>query len=51
MDSIKNLESDFLKEVGQITRFIARFFLEVIKPKQEWEEWINQCYWIGYKSL
>jgi phospholipid/cholesterol/gamma-HCH transport system permease protein len=51
MDSIKNLESDFLKEVGGISRFIARFFLEVMKPKQEWDEWINQCYWVGYKSL
>jgi phospholipid/cholesterol/gamma-HCH transport system permease protein len=22
-----------------------------MKPKQEWDEWINQCYWVGYKSL
>ena len=44
-------ESEFLKEVGEISRFTARFFKEVSKPRQEWEEFINQCYWIGYKTL
>lgn len=44
-------ESEFLKEVGEISRFAARFFREVSKSKQEWEEFVNQCYWIGYKTL
>lgn len=44
-------ESEFLKEVGEISRFATRFFREVSKPKQEWEEFVNQCYWIGYKTL
>jgi phospholipid/cholesterol/gamma-HCH transport system permease protein len=30
---------------------VGRFFREIWKPKQEYEEFINQCYWIGYKSL
>lgn len=41
----------FLNEVGDISRFTARFFHEVIKPRQEFEEFIRQCFWVGYKSL
>lgn len=44
-------ESSFLREVGEIARFTGRFFRELFKPKQEHIEFINQCYWIGYKSL
>ena len=44
-------KSEFLKELGEISRFTARFFIESTKPKQEWEEFINQCFWIGYKTL
>ena len=40
-----------MEEVGDISRFTARFFREVTKPRQEFEEFIRQCYWIGYKSL
>jgi phospholipid/cholesterol/gamma-HCH transport system permease protein len=43
--------STFLNEVGDIARFLARFFKEAIKPRQEYEEFFRQCYWIGYKSL
>lgn len=45
------MDSEFLREVGEIARFTGRFFSEVIKPKQEWEELINQCFWIGFKTL
>lgn len=45
------LDNEFFREVGEISKFTARFFTEVIKPKQEWSEFINQCYWIGYKTL
>jgi phospholipid/cholesterol/gamma-HCH transport system permease protein len=41
----------FLDEVGDISRFVARFFRELMKPRQEVEEFFRQCYWIGYKSL
>ncbi|MGY6743663.1 MAG: MlaE family ABC transporter permease [Cecembia sp.] len=48
---ILHIKSDFLNEIGDMSRFTARFFREVIKPKQEWEEFINQCFWVGYKTL
>ncbi|EON76490.1 ABC transporter permease protein [Lunatimonas lonarensis] len=41
----------FFTEVGELARFTARFFRELFKPKQEYIEFINQCFWIGYKSL
>jgi phospholipid/cholesterol/gamma-HCH transport system permease protein len=41
----------FLNEVGDIARFTGRFFKEIVKPRQEVEEFFRQCYWIGYKSL
>jgi phospholipid/cholesterol/gamma-HCH transport system permease protein len=41
----------FLDEMGDIARFTGRFFREVSKPRQEYEEFFRQCYWIGYKSL
>lgn len=48
---IFNIESPFFKEIGDMTRFTARFFREITKPKQEYEEFINQCFWVGYKTL
>jgi len=44
-------KNQFLNEIGDISRFTARFFREVSKPKQEYGEFINQCYLIGYKTL
>lgn len=41
----------FLNEMGDIARFTGRFFKEIVKPRQELEEFFRQCYWIGYKSL
>ncbi|HEY9009356.1 MAG TPA: ABC transporter permease [Ohtaekwangia sp.] len=41
----------FLREVGDISRFTVRFFKELFKPRQEVEEFLRQCYWVGYKSL
>jgi phospholipid/cholesterol/gamma-HCH transport system permease protein len=40
-----------MEEVGAISRFTARFFHEIVKPRQEFEEFIRQCFWVGYKSL
>jgi phospholipid/cholesterol/gamma-HCH transport system permease protein len=45
------IDSSFLRELGDMSRFTARFFRELAKPKQEWEEFINQCFWVGYKTL
>ena len=42
---------NFLRETGDIARFTARFFKESTKRKQEFEEFIRQCFWVGYKSL
>lgn len=41
----------FLNESGELTRFTGRFFREMLKPRQEWEEFLRQCFWVGYKSL
>lgn len=40
-----------INETGSIARFTGRFFRELFKPKQEFEELFRQCYWVGYKSL
>lgn len=34
-----------------MTNFMVRFFREIVKPRQETEEFIRQCFWVGYKSL
>ncbi|MEX1240992.1 MAG: ABC transporter permease [Cyclobacteriaceae bacterium] len=41
----------FLNETGTIASFTGRFFRESIKPRQEFEEFIRQCFWVGYKTL
>jgi phospholipid/cholesterol/gamma-HCH transport system permease protein len=51
MKNLKGSQLTFLNEAGDIARFIARFFKESVKPRQEYEEFFRQCYWIGYKSL
>lgn len=43
--------NQFLNEIGDISRFTALFFREVSKPKQEYQEFLNQCYWVGFKTL
>lgn len=41
----------FLEETGDMSRFTIRFFRELMKRRQEFEEFLRQCYWVGYKSL
>lgn len=41
----------FLDETGNIARFAGRFFTESTKRHPEFEEFIRQCFWVGYKSL
>lgn len=51
VESIYRLNAAFLSEIGDISRFIVRFFRELVKPRQEFEEFLRQCFWVGYKSL
>ncbi len=41
----------FLNEVGEIVRFVMRFFREVFMPPYELKEIFHQSYEIGYRSL
>lgn len=41
----------FLNETGEIARFAGRFFKEFARRNPEFEEFIRQCFWVGYKSL
>src|SRR5690349_8607083 len=51
MEFLSKINTAFLDEIGDITRFTARFFKELFKPRQELEEFFRQCFWVGYKSL
>ena len=42
---------NFFHETGDIARFTGRLFKEWTKPRQEFEEFLRQCYWVGYKSF
>lgn len=46
-----NSTTTFLEETGALSRFAKRFFKELFRKKQEGEEFLRQCYWVGYKSL
>jgi phospholipid/cholesterol/gamma-HCH transport system permease protein len=41
----------FFEEITNLTKFTARFFVEVVKPPYEFREFLKQCFVIGYKSL
>ncbi|GAA4448078.1 ABC transporter permease [Nibrella saemangeumensis] len=43
--------TDLLTETGAVARFTSRFWREGIKPRYEWQEFLRQCYLIGYQSL
>lgn len=45
--AIKN----FFWEVGEMTRFSGRFIREIFSPGVEFNEFLNQCFQIGYRSL
>ena len=51
MNQLLNKGKFFLEETGNISHFTARFFRESIKPRQEFQELLRQCYWVGYKTL
>jgi phospholipid/cholesterol/gamma-HCH transport system permease protein len=41
----------FFDEVGDITRFASKFFIELFKPRFEFSEFLRQCFYIGNKSI
>lgn len=41
----------FLHDVGEMSRFVTRFFREGLRPRYEVYEFVRQCFIIGYKSL
>lgn len=43
--------SEFLGESGAMARFAGRFFVEGFRPRYEVQEFLHQCYVVGYKSL
>ncbi|MCX6189121.1 MAG: ABC transporter permease [Bacteroidetes bacterium] len=42
---------DFLSEIGELYRFMLRFFREGFKPRYEFAEFFRQCFNIGNKTL
>jgi phospholipid/cholesterol/gamma-HCH transport system permease protein len=40
-----------LNEAGDVSRFTSRFFKQCFKPRYEFDEFIRQCFIIGYNSL
>lgn len=45
------MTKNILIEIGLIARFTGRFFVEVFKPRFEFNEFLRQCFYIGNKSL
>lgn len=40
-----------IEELGELSRFIVRFFREAFRPRYEWQEMIHQCFMVGYRSV
>jgi phospholipid/cholesterol/gamma-HCH transport system permease protein len=51
VESLFRINAAFLNEIGDISRFTVRFFKELLKRRQELDELLRQCFWVGYKSL
>jgi phospholipid/cholesterol/gamma-HCH transport system permease protein len=46
-----NALNTFFDEVGDVTRFAGKFFVELFKPRCEFSEFLRQCFYIGNKSI
>jgi phospholipid/cholesterol/gamma-HCH transport system permease protein len=46
-----NFINSFLEEVGDVSKFTMRFFIELFKTRFEFKEFLRQCYYIGNKSI
>ena len=42
---------EFFEEVSRLTLFTLRFFKEAVRPPYEFREFLQQAYFMGYKSL
>ena len=51
VENVLKSSSKFLMETGDIARFTVKFFRQSTRRHPEFEEFIRQCYWAGYKSL
>src|SRR5690606_15979080 len=54
MSGINNIKKHiltFLKEIGELSYFTARFFRESFKQPFEFKEFLRQCYSMGNRSL
>ncbi|SDS18849.1 phospholipid/cholesterol/gamma-HCH transport system permease protein [Formosa sp. Hel1_31_208] len=51
LDQIKSQLKAFFIEVGELTYFTKRFFIEVVKRPFEMKEFLRQCYHMGNRSL
>jgi len=40
-----------LTEIGLITRFTGRYFIEIFKPGFEFSELVRQCFYVGNRSI
>jgi len=40
-----------INEIGELSYFAGRFFKEALRPPFEFNEFLRQCYQIGYRSL
>lgn len=43
--------SGFLDETGRMAQFAGRFFRQCFRPRYEFQEFLRQCFVIGYRSL
>ena len=42
---------DFFSEVGDISHFVITFFREAFRPRLEFSELVQQCFYVGNKTL
>jgi phospholipid/cholesterol/gamma-HCH transport system permease protein len=40
-----------VNEVGDTALFTVRFFNQLFRRRQEVDEFLRQCFWVGYKSM
>lgn len=48
---VKESFKTFFLEIGELSYFTSRFFIEVFKRPFEWKEFLRQCYNMGNRSL
>lgn len=51
LENLKNYTIKTANEAGEQARFIGQFFKNIFKNGFEWNEFVRQCYVIGYGSV